>query len=128
MRHGIHSSFTPVRRWLCLVHVRLGIVTPVGRFHPGAWPPGALPEPVRALLRLGCAAGTRRGRCTSVRGSLSILAPAPSTTSCAIDVLLDRFILPPLPDGGLVDPAHCVMRGSVRMPVRTPTRLDRPRG
>lgn len=127
MRHGIHSSFTPVWRRLCLVYVCLGVTTLVGHFHLGVWLPSTLPEPVWALIWLGCAAGTWQGKYASVRGSLSILAPALSMASYAIDFLLDQFTLPAPPDGGLVDLAHCVMWGSVCMLIHTLTRLDQPR-
>lgn len=126
MRHGIHSSFTPVWRWLCLVYVCLGTATLVGHFHPGTWLPGVLPEAVWSLVWLGCAAGTWQGKYASARGSLSILAPALSTASYATDFLLAQLAGPP-PDGGFVDLAHCVMWGSICMLIHTITRLDQPR-
>lgn len=98
MRRTIHSSFTPVWRWLCLVYVCLG-----------------------------CAAGTWQGAYTSVRWSLSILAPALSLASYAVDFLFDQFVAPPLPDGGVVTLAYCAMWGSVCMLIHTITRLDQPR-
>ena len=107
------------------MYVRLSVITLVGHFHLGDWLPDVLPEFVWALVRLGCAAGTWQETCTSVRGSLSIFAPALPAASHAIDFLLDQFAAP-LPGGGLVDPAHCVMRGSVRMLMHTVTRLDQP--
>lgn len=126
MRHGIHSSFTPVWRWLCLVYVCLGVATLVGHFHLGARLPNILPEFVWALVWLGCAAGTWQEKYTSVRGSLSILAPALSTASYAIDFLFDQFVLPPSPNGGLADLAHAVMWGSICMLIHHITQLDQP--
>lgn len=127
MRHSIHSFFTPVWRWLCLVYVCLGAATLVGHFHLGVWLPNTLPESVWAIIWLGCAAGTWQGKYTSVRGSLSILAPALSMVSYAIDFLLDQFIVPPASNGGIVDLAHCIMWGSICMLIHTITRLDHPR-
>lgn len=127
MRHGVHGSFTPIWRWLCLVYVCLGVITLVGRFHLGVRLPNVLPEPVWALVWLGCAAGTWQETYTSVRGSLSILAPALSAASYAVDFLFDQFVAPPLPDGGVVDLAHCAMWGSVCMLIHAITRLDQPR-
>ena len=127
MRHGIHSSFTPVWRWLCLTYVCLGVAILVGRIHLGIWLPGLVPEPVWALVWLVCAAGTWQGKYAAVRGSLSILAPALSMTSYGLDFVFDMFPVSPMPDGGTGDLAHCVMWGSVCMLIHTVTRLDQPR-
>ena len=127
MRQGIHRSFTPVWRWLCLIYVCLGITIMTGRMHLGTRLPGVVPEMVWGLVWLVCAAGTWQGRYASVRGSLSILAPALSTISYATDFLLDQLISPPLLDGGLAVLASCVMWGSVCALIHTITQLDQPR-
>lgn len=127
MPHGIHSSFTPVWRWLCLTYVCLGVATLGGRMHLGVWLPGLVPEPVWGLVWLVCAAGTWQGKYATVRGSLSILAPALSMTSFGLDFVFDMFTVPPMPDGGINDLAHCVMWASVCMLIHTVTRLDQPR-
>lgn len=127
MRRSIHSSFTPVWRWLCLTYVCLGVAILAGRMHFGVWLPGLVPEPVWALVWLVCAAGTWQEKYAAVRGSLSILAPALSMTSYGLDFLLDQFAAPPPPAGGLADLARCVMWGSICMLIHTVTCLDQPR-
>lgn len=127
MRQGIHCSFTPFWRWLCLIYVCLGVTTMTGHVHLGTWLPGVVPETVWGLVWLVCAVGTWQGGYVSVRGSLSILAPALSTISYAIDFLLDQLIPPPLLDEGPATLALCVMWGSVCALIHTITRLDQPR-
>lgn len=128
MRQGIHRSFTPVWRWLCLTYVCLGVATMAGHVHLGVWLPGVVPETVWGLVWLTCAAGTWQGRRASVRGSLSILAPALSATSYGLDFVLG-VLSPSLtpPADSLVDLAHCVMWVSVCVLINTITRLDQPR-
>lgn len=128
MRRGIHRSFTPIWRWLCLTYVCLGVATMAGRVHLGAWLPGVVPETAWGLAWLVCAVGTWQGRYASVRGSLSILAPALSTTSYGLDFVIGMVSLPPtLPAESLENLAHCVMWGSVCMLIHTITLLDQPR-
>lgn len=129
VRRDIHSSFTPIWRWLCLTYVCLGVATMAGRVHLGVWLPGVVPETVWGLVWLVCAAGTWQGKYPSVRGSLSILAPALSMTSYGLDFGSDVFSLPMTPPAeSLVNLAHCVMWGSVCMLINIITRLDQPRG
>ena len=100
----------------------------VGRLHLGVWLPGVVPELMWGSVWLVCAAGTWQGRYTSVRGALSILAPALSMTSFGLDFAIDVLSGPSvLLAGSLVDLAHCVLWGSVCMLVNTITRLDSPR-
>lgn len=128
MRQGIHRSFTPVWRWLCLTYVCLGVVIMVGHVRLGVWLPGVVPETVWGLVWLVCAAGTWQGKYASVRGSLSILAPALSMTSYGFDFAIGVFSPPSAsPTESLVDLAHCVMWGAVCMLVNIVTRLDQPR-
>lgn len=127
MRQGIHRSFTPFWRWLCLVYVCVGAVTLVGCFHLGTRLPNVLPEPIWALVWFGCAAGTWQETHPSVRGSLSILAPALSMASYAIDFLFDQFAASPPSGWWAVDLARCVMWGSVCALIHTITQLDQPR-
>ena len=127
VHQGIHRSLAPVWRCLCLTYVCLGVATMVGRVHLGVWLPGVVPETVWGLVWLVCAAGTWQGKYASVRGSLSILAPALSMTSYGLDSVFDVFTVPPMPGGGVRDLAHCVMWGSVCMLVHAVTRLDQPR-
>lgn len=128
MRQDIHRSFTPVWRWLCLTYTCLGVTTVVGRVHLGLWLPGVIPETVWGLVWLVCAAGAWQGRYASVRGSLSILAPALSMLSYGLDFAIGALSLPPTsPTENLENLAHCVMWGSVCMLINTVTRLDQPR-
>lgn len=127
MRQGVHRSLTPVWRWLCLTYVCLGVATMVGCAHHGSWLPGVVPETVWGLVWLVCAAGTWQGKYASVRGSLSILAPALSTTSYGLDFVIGVFRLPSASATNLAYLAHCIMWGSVCMLVNTITRLDQPR-
>nr|DAJ69150.1 MAG TPA: hypothetical protein [Caudoviricetes sp.] len=127
MRQGIHHSLTPLWRWLCLTYVCLGIVIMLGRVHLGAWLPGVVPETVWGLMWLICAIGTWQERRTSVRGSLSILAPALSMTSYGLDFVIGMLGDPSAPPPVIVTAlAHCVMWGSVCMLINTITRLDQP--
>lgn len=129
MRQGIHRSLTPIWRWLCLTYVCLGVATMAGRVHLGVWLPGVVPETVWGLIWLVCAAGTWQGKYASVRGSLSILAPALCMMSYGLDFVIGALSLPlALPTESLEDLAHCVMWGSVCGLVSTITRLDQPRG
>ena len=127
MRQGIHRSFTPVWRWLCLTYTCLGVATMVGCVHLGVWLPSVVPEMVWGLVWLACAAGTWQGKYTSVRGSLSILAPALSMTSYGLDFVIGALSFSSTPTGSLVDLAHCVMWGSVCKLINTITQLDSPR-
>lgn len=128
MRQGIHRSFTPVWRWLCLTYTCLGVTTMFGQVHLGVWLPGVVPETVWGLVWLVCAVGTWQGRYASVRGSLSILAPALSMTSYGLDFAIGVLGLSPaLPTESLAALAHCVGWGSVCMLINIITRLDQPR-
>lgn len=128
MRQGIHHSLAPIWRWLCLTYICLGVTTWAGRVHLGVWLPGVVPETVWALTWLVCAAGTWQGKYASVRGSLSILAPALSMTSYGLDFVIGVISPSPAsPAEGLVSLAHCVMWGSICMLINTITRLDQPR-
>lgn len=128
MRQGTHRSSTRVWWWLCLTYASQGVAIMIGRVHLGVWLPGAVPETVWGLVWLVCAAGTWQGKYTSVRGSLSILAPALSMMSYGLDFVIDMLSLFPAPTVGLVDLAHCMMWGSVCMLINTITRLDQLRG
>ena len=98
---GIHRSIAPIWRWLCLTYAALGIITPVGRIHLGVWLPG--------LMWLVCAAGTWQDKCVSVRGSLSILAPALAAVSYGRDFVITAFdpAAPPLKCA--VNLTHCML-------------------
>ena len=129
MRHVIHSSFTLVWRWLCLVYVCLGIATVVGCFRLGDWLPGVVPEMVWGLVWLVCAAGTWQEKYASVRGSLSILAPALSMMSYGLDFVIGVLGSPSaLPTESIAALAHCIAWGSICMLIHTITRLDQPAG
>lgn len=128
MRQDSHRSFTPVWWWLSLTYTCLGVITVAGRVHLGIWLPGVVPEPIWGLVWLACAAGTWQERYASVRGSLSILAPALSMTSYGLDFVISVFSPSPAsPAESLVDLAHWVLWGSVCVLVNTITRLDQPR-
>lgn len=128
MRQGIHRSLAPVWRWLCLTYTCLGVSTMVGRVHLGVWLPGVVPETVWGLVWLACAAGTWQAKYASVRGSLSILAPALSMTSYGLDFTLGMLSPPPVPPMvSITALAHCAMWGSVCMLINTVTRLDQPK-
>lgn len=126
MRQSIHRFFTPVWRWLCLTYACLGVTVMTGRVHLGVWLPGAVPETAWGLVWLVCAAGAWQGKYTSVRGSLSILAPALSMMSYGLDFVTDMLSLSLAPIVSLTDLAHCVMWGSICMLINTITRLDQP--
>ncbi len=127
VHHGIHRSLAPAWRWLCLVYAALGVVVMTGHVHLGVRLPGLVPEMVWGLVWLVCAAGTWQDEYASVRGSLSILAPALSTVSYGLDVVLTVFGPPAPRPPAVVSLAHCVMWAGVCMLIHTITRLDQPR-
>ena len=128
MRQSIRRSFASVWRWLCLTYASLGVVIMVGRVRLGVWLPSTVPETGWGLIWLVCAAGTWQGKYTSVRGSLSILAPALSMMSYGFDFGIDMLSPSPASIVGLADLARCVMWGSICMLIHIITRLDQPRG
>ena len=127
MHQDTRRSVTPAWQWLCLIYTCLGVAIMLGHVHLGVWLPGVIPEIVWGLVWLVCAAGTWQGKYTSVRGSLSILAPALSATSYSIDFVIRVVSTPPMPPvESVMTLTHCVLWGSVCALVNTITRLDQP--